>query len=125
MNVGIRLLLVAVGVLVLVALVVGGILLLRDDDPPTSYDAQIEEDFLAACTADAEAGGFAHPRDFCACAYGAITRQVPFDEFLRYDESLRDEPQEVPPVIDRIRSRCYVQVEAPGQGPPTLSTVPP
>jgi hypothetical protein len=107
-----RLLLAVLGCLVLAGAVVGGILLARDEDPPTTYDAEIEENFISTCTADAEDLGFDQPDGFCDCVYSGIRQDVPFDRFLEIDEALRTDPGDVPPVIGRIRTRCFLEHEA-------------
>jgi hypothetical protein len=107
---------------VLAGAVVGGILYLRDEDPATDYDAAIEDDFMTTCTADAEAQGFTRAGDFCRCAYDAIRRDIPFERFLEIDEALATDPSAVPGPIDRIRTACYLEVEA--AGPTVTPTVP-
>jgi hypothetical protein len=116
-----RLLLGLAGVVVLAGLVVGGILFLRDSDepPPTDYDQAIEDDFMATCTADADALGFTRSADFCGCAYDGIREAIPFDRFLEIDAALQADPSAVPDQVDRIRTSCYLRVEAAG-----ISTVP-
>ena len=116
-----RLLLGLAGVVVLAGLVVGGILFLRDSDeaPPTDYDAAIEDDFMATCTADADSLGFTRSGDFCQCAYDGIRESIPFDRFLEIDQALQADSAAVPDQVDRIRTSCYLQVEAAGR-----STVP-
>jgi hypothetical protein len=117
-----RLVLGAAGVVVLAGLVVGGILLLRDgdDEPPTDYDARIEDDFMATCTRDAEDLGFTRAEDYCRCAYDGIREDVAFDRFLEIDRALQDDPTAVPEQVDRIRTACYLEVEAGGA--PTVPT---
>ncbi len=117
-----RLVVGAVAVLGLAALVVGGILYLRDEDPPSDYDARTEDDFMATCTADADSLGFSRAEDFCRCAYDDIRAEVPYDRFVAIDEALQADPSAVPEEIDRIRTACYVEVEAAGA--PTGTTVP-
>jgi len=109
-----------VAVLGLAAVVVGGILFLRDEDPPTDYDARTEDDFMATCTADAEDLGFTRADDFCRCAYDDIRAEVPYDRFVAIDRALQDDPAAVPEEIDRIRTACYVEVEAAGAPPATV-----
>jgi hypothetical protein len=111
-STGTKVVLAALGAVVLIGLATGGILLARDDAPPTDYDDRIEDDFMATCTDDAEALGFAHPDEYCRCAYEAITIAVPFDRFLEIDAALQADPTSVPRSIQRIRTRCYLQVEA-------------
>jgi hypothetical protein len=118
-----RLLLGALAVVVLAGAVVGGILVLRDEDPPTDYDARTEDDFMAACTADAEARGFVRAEDHCRCAYDAIREEIPYERFLEIDADLVADPDEVPPVLDRIRAACYLETEAAGPSIP-LTTAP-
>jgi hypothetical protein len=114
---GARLLLGLAGVVVLAGAVVGGILFLRDDDdPPTEYDAQIEDDFMATCTADADQLGFTRSGDFCRCAYDGIREAIAFDRFLEIDQALQRDPSAVPDDVDRIRTRCYLRIEAAGPG---------
>ena len=122
MTTGSRLIIGAAGVVVLAAVVVGGILYLRDEDPATDYDAATEDDFMTTCTADAAAQGFTRSGDFCRCAFDAIRIQIPFDRFLEIDEALTADPSVVPGPIDRIRTTCYLQVEA--AGPTLIPTVP-
>ncbi|MET0147806.1 MAG: hypothetical protein ABWZ14_09005 [Acidimicrobiales bacterium] len=110
----------AAAVVVLAAAVVGGILFVRDDGPPTDYDARIEEDFMATCTADAEKLDFSRSEDFCRCAYDGIRADIPFDRFLAIDAALQADPTAVPGPVDRIRTACYFEIEADR----TLSTVP-
>ena len=112
MSAGGRVALAAVGVVVLVAAVVGGILYLRDEDPPSAYDAAIEDDFMATCTADAEALGFARAADFCRCAYDRLRADLDFDRFLEIDAAIAEDPTAVPRVVERIRAACYVETEA-------------
>lgn len=109
-----RLLIGLTAVVVLAGLVVFGILFLRDDDeaPPTAYDDRIEDDFMATCTADAESLGFARSADFCRCAYDGISGTIPFDRFLEIDAELAADPSAVPEDVDRIRTSCYLEVEA-------------
>jgi hypothetical protein len=116
-----RLFLGLAGVVVLAGLVVGGILFLRDSDdaPPTEYDQQIEDDFMATCTADADQLGFTQSGEFCQCAYDGISEAIPFDRFLEIDAALQSDPSAVPDEVDRIRTSCYFQVEAAG-----VATVP-
>jgi hypothetical protein len=111
----------AAAVAVLAAVVVSGILFLRDEDPPTDYDARIEDDFMAKCTADAENLDFSRSADFCRCAYDGIRAEIPFDRFLAMDAALEADPAAVPGPVDRIRTACYIEIEAAG---PTLSPVP-
>jgi hypothetical protein len=117
-----RLVVGAVAVLGLAALVVGGILYVRDEDPPSDYDARTEDDFMATCTADADSLGFTRAEDFCRCAYDDIRAEVPYERFVAIDEALQADPSAVPEEIDRIRTACYVEVEAAGA--PTATTVP-
>jgi hypothetical protein len=121
LSAGTRLALGVAAVLVLAGGVVGGILYLRDEDPPADYDARIEDDFMATCTADAEQQGFAHAQDFCRCAFDRIRTVIPFDRFLAIDETLQDDPGAVPGRVDRIRTACYLEVESAG---PASSSVP-
>jgi hypothetical protein len=116
----------AAAVVVLAAAVVGGILLLRDEDPPSDYDARIEDDFMATCTADAEARGFARPEDFCRCAFDDIRAEIPYDRFVEIDAALQADPTAVPGPVDRIRTACYLEIEAAGLPPTTVpsTTVP-
>jgi hypothetical protein len=111
-----RLLVGLAGVVVLAGLVVGGILFLRDSDeaPPTDYDQAIEDDFMATCTADADSLGFTRSGDFCQCAYDGIAETIPFDRFLEIDAALQADPSAVPDEVDRIRTACYLQIEAGG-----------
>lgn len=122
MSTGSRMVIGAAAVVVLAAVVVGGILYLRDEDPTTDYDARIEDDFMTTCTADAEAEGFARAGDFCRCAYDAIRTEIPFDRFLEIDAALAADPSAVPGPVDRIRTACYLEVEA--AGPSIAPTVP-
>ena len=123
MSVRSRMILGAAAAVVLAAVVVGGILYLRDEDPVTDYDAAIEDDFMTTCTADAEAQGFTRARDFCRCAYAAISTTIPYDRFLEIDAALTTDPSAVPGPIDRIRTTCYLEVEAAGPSVPS-TTVP-
>lgn len=123
MSSGSRLVVGAAAAVVLAAVVVGGILYLRDEDPATDYDAATEDDFMTTCTADAEAQGFTRAGDFCRCAYDALRAEVPYDRFLEIDAALAADPTAVPGPIDRIRTRCYLEVEA--AGPTVVPTVPP
>ena len=113
-----RLLLVLAGVVVLAGLVVGGILFLRDGDeaPPTDYDQAIEDDFMATCTADADDLGFTRSGEFCQCAYDGIRETIAFTRFLEIDAALRADPSAVPDEVDRIRTSCYLRIEAAGVG---------
>jgi hypothetical protein len=106
----------AAAVVVLATAVVGGILFLGDtsEDPPTEYDARIEDDFMATCTADAENRGFTRAADFCQCAYDGIEATIPFDRFLAIDAALQADPAAVPGRVDRIRTECYFEIEAVG-----------
>jgi hypothetical protein len=106
-----RLLVGIAAALVLAAAVVGGILFVREDDPPTAYDADIEDDFMATCTADAEALGFSDPAGYCGCAFDRIRAEIPFDEYLEIDAALAADPADVPARLDRIRTACYLEVE--------------
>jgi hypothetical protein len=117
-----RLLVGVIAVVGLAALVVGGILYFRDEDPPSDYDARTEDDFMATCTADADSLGFSRSDDFCQCAYDDITAEIDYDDYLEIDAALQDDPSAVPEAIDRIRTTCYVEVEAAGA--PDLTTVP-
>jgi hypothetical protein len=115
-----------VGVLAVVGLavvVVGGILYLREEDTSsTDYDARTEDDFMATCTADAESLGFTRAADFCACAYDDIRATIPYDRYLAIDQELQEDPAAVPDEVDRIRTACYVEVEAAGApAPPTTA----
>jgi hypothetical protein len=116
-----RLLLGLAGVVVLAGLIVGGILFLRDSDeaPRTEYDQAIEDDFMATCTADAETLGFTRADEFCQCAYDGIREDIPFDRFLEIDAALQADSAAVPDEVDRIRTSCYLRIEAAG-----TSTVP-
>ena len=113
---GSRLVLLIVGALVLAGLVVGAILFLRDEEPapPTAYDARIEDDFMATCTTDAESLGFSRAGNFCQCAYDGIREEIPFRRFLEIDAALAADPSAVPDEVDRIRTTCYLEVEAAG-----------
>ena len=122
MSTGSKLVIGAAAVVVLAGTVVGGILWFRDEDPATDYDAAIEDDFMSTCTADAEAQGFTRAADFCGCAYAAIVAEVPYDRFLEIDAALAADPSAVPGPIDRIRTTCYLEVEA--AGPTIAPTVP-
>ena len=122
MSTGSKLVIGAAAVVVLAALVVGGILWMRDEDPPIDYDAAIEDDFMTTCTADATAQGFTRAGDFCACTYDAIVAEIPYDRFLEIDAALVADPTAVPGPIDRIRTACYLEVEA--AGPTVVPTVP-
>ena len=115
-----RLVVGLVAVVGLAAAVVGGILFLRDEDPPTDYDARTEDDFMATCTADAEELGFTRAADFCRCTYDDIRADIPYDRFVAIDEALQADPAAVPEEIDRIRTACYVEVEAAGAPPSTV-----
>ncbi len=106
-----RVVLVVVGVLVLVVLAAGGILSLRDDDPPSAYDDTTEDDFMATCTADAEARAFTRPAAFCRCVYDRLVAEVPYDRYVELDEALAADPTAVPGQLDRIRSACFLGVE--------------
>src|SRR5215212_412108 len=97
---GSRLLVGAVAVVGLAALVVGGILYLRDEDPPSDYDARTEDDFMATCTADADSLGFTRADDFCQCAYDDIAARIDYDRFVEIDEALQADPSAVPDEID-------------------------
>ena len=114
-----RLLVGLVAVVGLAAVVVGGILYVRDEDPPTDYDARTEDDFMATCTADADQLGFTRSGDFCQCAYDDITAEIDYDDFVEIDAALQEDPSAVPDEIDRIRTACYVEVEAAGAPVPT------
>ena len=103
--------LAAATVVVLAGLVVGGILLSRDEDPPTDYDARTEDDFMATCTTDAEAAGLTGASAYCGCTFAALREQVPYDRFVEIDAALAADPTAVPDVLDRIRTDCYLQVE--------------
>ena len=122
MSSGRRLVVVAAAAVVLAAVVVGGILFLRDEDPSTDYNAAIEDDFMTTCTADAEAQGFTRAGDFCRCAFDALRAEVPYERFLEIDAALATDPTAVPGPIDRIRTTCYLEVEA--AGPTVVPTVP-
>ena len=111
----------AAAVAVLAAMVVGGILFVRDDDPPTDYDARIEDDFMATCTADAENLDFTRSVDFCRCAYDGIRAEIPFDRFLAMDAALEADPTAVPGPVDRIRTACYLEIEAAGPTVPSTT----
>jgi len=122
MSSGSKVIIGGAAVVVLAAAVVGGILYLRDEDPATDYDAAIEDDFMTTCTADAEAQGFTRAADFCRCAYDAIRTEIPYERFLEIDAALTADPSAVPGPIDRIRTACYLEVEA--AGPSVAPTVP-
>ena len=77
-----RVVLAVAAAVVLLAAVAGGILYLRDEDPPSAYDAEIEDDFMATCTADAEALGFTRPADHCACVFDRIRTEIAFERFV-------------------------------------------
>ncbi len=111
-----RLLVAIAAAVVLAAGVVGGILYLREEDPPTDYDARIEDDFMATCTADAEAAGFAQSGDYCRCAFDRVREQIPYDRFLEIDAALAVDPAAVPGPLDRIRTACYFEVEVGATG---------
>jgi hypothetical protein len=117
-----RLLVGVIAVVGLAALVVGGILYFRDEDPPSDYDARTEDDFMATCTVDAESLGFTRAEDFCQCAYDDITAEIDYDRFVEIDEALQADPSAVPDDVDRIRTACYVEIEAGGA--PAATTVP-
>ncbi len=119
---GSRLVVGALAVVGLAAVVVGGILFLRDEDPPTDYDARTEDDFMATCTADADQLGFSRAEDFCRCAYEDIRAQFPYDRYLEVDRALQRDPSAVPDALDRIRTACFVEVEAAGTPPPAPTT---
>lgn len=122
MDGGSKLVIGVAAVVVLAGAVVGGILFLRDEDPSTDYDARIEDDFMATCTADAEALAFARADEYCRCAYDAIRTEVPFERFLEVDAALAEDPTAVPADIDRIRTRCYLATEAAGPAPAPAPT---
>ena len=52
----------------------------------------------------------------------AIVAEVPYDRFLEIDAALAADPSAVPGPIDRIRTTCYLEVEA--AGPTIAPTVP-
>lgn len=120
MSPGSRLVIGVAAAVVLAAAVVGGILFLRDEDPPSDYDERIEDDFMATCTADAEALGFTRSADFCRCAYDDLRAEIPFTRFVEIDAALQVDPTAVPGEVDRIRTACYLEIEA--ADPTTVST---
>lgn len=122
MSAGSKVIIALAAVVVLAGAVVGGILYLRDEDPATDYAAAIEDDFMTTCTADAEAQSFTRAGDFCRCAYDAISTEIPYERFLEIDAALAADPSAVPGPIDRIRTACYLEVEA--AGPTITPTVP-
>ena len=115
----------AAAAVVLAVVVVGGILSLRDEGPSTDYDARIEDDFMATCPADAESPAFTRPGDFCRCVYDDIRAEIPFDRFLEIDEALQADPTAVPGPVDRIRTACYLEIEAAGPLTTVASTTVP
>jgi hypothetical protein len=122
--------LVVTGVLgaVLVAVVIGGILILRGDpEDQSDYDDAVADRFLAICTADATELGFADPVEFCRCTYDRIVAEIPFARFVEMDAALREDPGAVPDDIALIRTECFVGTAAPP--PPTgdsaTTTAPP
>jgi hypothetical protein len=121
-----RLLAAIVAAVVLAVGVVGGILFVREEDPPTDYDAGIEDDFMATCTEDADAAGFAQPTDYCRCTYDRVREQIAFDRFLEIDADLAVDPDAVPGPLDRIRTACYLEIEVGGSAPtdPPSTTAP-
>ncbi len=57
---------------------------------PKDYDTTTEENFIEAC----ELNGDEQATDVaavCRCSYDAIVAQIPFEDFERFDEELRDD----------------------------------
>ena len=77
---------------------------------------------MATCTADAESLGFTQAADFCQCAYDDIRARSPTTATWRSIWSSQEDPAAVPDEVDRIRTACYVEVEAAGApAPPTTA----
>jgi hypothetical protein len=94
---------------VLAGLVIGGILLVRDESAEsTDYDSAVADRFLSVCTADATDLSFSAPAEFCVCTYERISVELSFERFVEIDEAMREDPGAVPDEIDRIRTDCFV-----------------
>lgn len=61
------------------------------DGFPETYDATVEENYMAGCTEslDAEIAGAAE--SVCSCAYGRIQSEVAFEDFEGLNKRLRDD----------------------------------
>ncbi len=123
MSVRSRMILGAAAAVVLAAVVVGGILYLRDEDPVTDYDAA-HRGRLHDHLHGGRRGPGLHPRrgTSAAAPTTAISTTIPYDRFLEIDAALTTDPSAVPGPIDRIRTTCYLDVEA--AGPTVASSVP-
>jgi hypothetical protein len=116
-----RAVLIGVGLLVVVAAIAAGAVLLTADDGG-GYGDDVEDTFLAACTA--QGGDDVAP--VCECLYAGIVDTIPYDRFEEVDDSfeaeLADDPDaelRLPSDIDEIRVDCVDDEGVP------ITTTPP
>lgn len=65
---------------------------------PSSYeeqDGRAETQFIAACTAALEESDTESAPDYCQCAFDTVAAELTFDEFLAFDERLKNDPEDL------------------------------
>lgn len=73
------------------------------DDGSSGYSDETRNEFVSQCTA----GAGDSARDMCECSYEAITDNMSFEEFERYDEALSDDPSaEIPAEVTDAMTEC-------------------
>ncbi len=79
------------------------------DSRPDGYGAAVEALFVKGCAEPAE--GQALPEDVCRCAYERIKDAVPFEEYERLDEQLREDPEDIPDEVVDAFAACSGEQE--------------
>ena len=79
------------------------------DDPNTGYSAENRDAFLTACTIPGEDPTLI--RDVCECTYDEIETNVPFADFVDFEERLQlDALEPLPDEITELMADCFVAV---------------
>ena len=86
---------------------------------PDRYGDTTEENFMEGCLQMTEGDGpgrsftSKEAKDVCGCAYDAIVKDIPFDEFKQLNEELEDEPAALPQEMLDIMATCVEDNAAP------------
>jgi hypothetical protein len=114
MSAGRRWAIIGTGVVVAVALIVGGLVVLLQT--PGEYSSGDQARFMSACMG--AAGEPARPT--CACIYDTMSRSVPYSQFVAINNGLGSQtggtqPLPFPEPVESIRTGCLTR----GSAPPT------
>ncbi len=73
---------------------------------PTGYGDTTRSNFTTGCERFAAGDGISDPQSYCRCAYDAVVRDVPFDEFKDINAALSENPAVLPEELLTIRDDC-------------------